>query len=62
MANVMEAIPEEAKTKPYTQHNLDKTAWKPIPRSEPATLIYFMADYVGHLQHHLGQVFEMQDK
>jgi hypothetical protein len=31
-------------------------ARKTVPRTEPATLDYFMTDYVGHLEHHLQQV------
>jgi hypothetical protein len=26
------------------------------PREEPATLDYFMTDYVAHLKHHLNQI------
>jgi hypothetical protein len=28
-----------------------------VAAGTPATLDYFMRDYVGHLQHHLRQVF-----
>ena len=28
----------------------------PPPKEEPATLEYFMRDYVGHLRHHLDQI------
>ncbi|MCX6376161.1 MAG: hypothetical protein NTU88_09065, partial [Armatimonadetes bacterium] len=39
------------------QHfNLHQLAWRPIPEEQPATLEYFMGDYVGHLKHHLAQV------
>ena len=37
-------------------HNLDELAWRPVPRSEPVTLAYFIRDYVEHLEHHLVQV------
>ena len=36
-------------------HKLDALAWQPIDRGQPATLEYFMRDYVGHLEHHLPQ-------
>jgi hypothetical protein len=39
-------------------HNLDEIAWKPVSRSESTTLGYFIADYVGHLEHHLAQIRE----
>jgi len=32
-------------------------AWKPVSRDTPVTLDYFMEDYVGHLKHHLNQIF-----
>ncbi|HEY0528299.1 MAG TPA: DinB family protein [Gemmatimonadaceae bacterium] len=56
LARVMELTPTEDRTRPRTNHNLDQIAWKPIPKTEPATLDYFMADYVGHLKHHLAQI------
>jgi hypothetical protein len=37
-------------------HNLDEIAWKTVPAQEPATLDYFMRDYVGHLKHHVRQI------
>lgn len=57
LARVMAAIPEEARTRPRARHNLDEIAWRTIPPSQPATLDYFMEDYVGHLEHHLRQIF-----
>ncbi len=56
IAHVIERIPDEALTKPRTRHNLDEIAWKTIPRHEPATLEYFIHDYVAHLKHHLEQI------
>lgn len=56
LAHVMSAIPEGARTKSRSRHNLHQLAWQPIAESAPVTLEYFMRDYVGHLQHHLGQI------
>jgi hypothetical protein len=56
LARVMEAVPDEVRLRPRTEHNLDVIAWKQVAPSSPATLDYFMADYVGHLEHHLKQV------
>jgi hypothetical protein len=56
LARVMELTPIEARQRPHTKHNFDQIAWKPIAKTEPATLDYFMADYVGHLRHHLAQI------
>lgn len=56
LARVMAAVPEETRVRPRARHNLDEIAWRTVPRNQPATLDYFMADYVGHLEHHLKQV------
>ena len=56
IARVMEATPEDERLRARARHNLDELAWQPIPRDEPATLDYFMADYVAHLKHHLNQI------
>ena len=56
LARVMAAIPEDVRHRQHARHNLDEIAWRTVPRRTPATLDYFMADYVGHLEHHLRQV------
>jgi hypothetical protein len=55
IACVMESADIHALSRERTSHNLDELAWKPVPRSEPTTLNYFMRDYVAHLEHHLRQ-------
>ena len=57
LARVMVAAPKDARTKPRRVHNLHQLAWNPVPQHAPATLDYFMRDYVGHLEHHLKQIF-----
>jgi DinB superfamily len=59
IARLMDAIPEQERRKPRARHNLDVLAWKAVPREEPTTLDYFMADYVGHFKHHLNQVVKL---
>src|SRR5258708_907166 len=56
IARVMEAIPDDIRTMPRVRHNLHQLAWRSIPEDQPATLAYFMSDYVDHLEHHLGQI------
>ena len=56
IAHVMETTDAEALTRPRAEHNLDALAWQPLGAGQPATLEYFMRDYVGHLKHHLRQV------
>ena len=56
LSRVMAAIPEEVRLKPHLRHNLHVRAFHPVPADQPATLDYFMDDYVGHLHHHLKQI------
>jgi len=57
LAHLMAMTPEEVRTKSRARHNLHLLAWQPVAESEPVTLEYFMRDYIGHLQHHLDQIF-----
>ena len=56
ISNLMFNTNPEVRDKQRHEHNLHKTAMKPIPDGEPTTLGYFMEDYVIHLKHHLGQI------
>jgi hypothetical protein len=56
LSRVMAAIPEEIRMRPRVRHNLNEIAWREVPATEPATLDYFMNDYVDHLEHHLRQI------
>jgi hypothetical protein len=56
IARIMDLVPKDERVRPRARHNLDQLAWKPIPRGEPATLDYFMSDYVAHLKQHLAQI------
>jgi DinB superfamily len=58
LARVMDEIPARARTMARVNHNLHQVAFRAIPASEPATLEYFMHDYVVHLEHHLAQILE----
>jgi ribosomal protein S18 acetylase RimI-like enzyme len=56
IARVVAALPDDALTRPRPRHNLDQIAWKPVPAAEPATLAYFIHDYIGHMENHVRQV------
>lgn len=56
LARVMAGVPLVVRTRVHQRHNLDQIAWRTIPVDQPATLEYFMRDYVGHLEHHLEQI------
>jgi hypothetical protein len=56
LARVMDAVPERVRTREHARHNLDQIAFRPIAPDAPATLDWFMEDYVLHLEHHLRQI------
>ncbi len=56
IARVMEATPTSVRDAPRARHNLHQLAWRTVAEDQPATLAYFMSDYVDHLEHHLGQI------
>ena len=58
IARVIEAMPDDARTRSREAHNLDEIGWKTVSKSEPVTLDYFMNDYVGHMEHHLRQILD----
>jgi hypothetical protein len=57
LAHVMSAVPSEKLSTLRSIHNLDEIAFETVPKSTPATLEFFMRDYVAHLHHHLRQIF-----
>jgi hypothetical protein len=58
LARVMASADPLALERPRERHNLHDVAFAPGARDQPATLAYFMRDYVAHLEHHLDQAFE----
>jgi hypothetical protein len=52
----MVATPAAQRRRPRPQHNLHQIAWRPVAADQPATLDMLMADYVGHVYHHLRQI------
>jgi hypothetical protein len=58
LARVMSRVPEAIRSRPRERHNLDRVAYRPVAIDRPATLDYFMADYVDHLCHHLDQILD----
>lgn len=57
LAHVMAHAPAEVLQRERAAHTLDRIAFKTVPPDRPATLEYLMRDYVGHLKHHLRQIF-----
>ena len=57
IARVVGVIPLDVLDRPRFTHNLDRISWKAVPLDQPATLRYFINDYIGHLENHLKQIF-----
>ena len=61
IARVIERTPAVVANASRSRHNLQKLAMKPHDAAKPATLAWFMDDYVDHLEHHLKQVWAIVD-
>lgn len=57
LAHVMRSAPEDVRRAPRTRHNFHVIGFAPVSADEPSTLEHLMRDYVGHLKHHLRQIF-----
>jgi len=55
LAHVIASTPRALAERVHTRHNLHLRAWKKIAEGAPASLAWFMEDYLGHLEHHLAQ-------
>jgi uncharacterized damage-inducible protein DinB len=58
LSRVMAATPTDVRRREHRSHNFDRIAFRPVATRSPATLEYFMEDYVLHLHHHLRQILE----
>ncbi|HKO95763.1 MAG TPA: DinB family protein [Pyrinomonadaceae bacterium] len=56
IAHLMSFVPDEARAKLRSKHNLHEIASDLISVDEPVTLDFFMRDYVDHMKKHLGQI------
>lgn len=56
LLHLISKIPSEQLTKERRKHNLHQQAWQAVPIDKPATLEYFIRDYLEHLKHHLRQI------
>lgn len=57
ISHVISAMSESTLVKVRSKHNLNEIAWRTVDCSQPTTLEYFVRDYVGHMKHHLAQIF-----
>ncbi|MFK7844597.1 MAG: DinB family protein [Rhodothermales bacterium] len=58
LAAVIERIDDSVAHRKISRHNLHEIAWKTVPQNEPATLAYFVEDYIAHMHHHLKQILD----
>lgn len=56
IAWVMERTPESVRLTGRADHNLHEVGFRDLSEGGPATLDWFMRDYVEHLKHHLRQI------
>lgn len=56
IAHLMSFIPDDARTRLRSKHNLHEIASDAISVDEPVTLDFFMRDYVDHMKKHLTQI------
>ena len=57
MAELVKNIPEDKRTRLISLHNFDQICWKEVSQNEESSLSYLIKDYIGHLEHHLNQIF-----
>jgi hypothetical protein len=54
----METTPDEVLKRKREKHTLFKIAYVTVAEADPATLEYFMLDYIAHLENHLRQIIK----
>ncbi len=59
IVRVIGSIPNDVLKKSTLNHNYDEIAWKELSKSESATMEYLIKDYIGHMKHHLNQIFKI---
>ena len=61
LLHVISAIPEATLMRARIRHNLDEIALNPVDKQDPATLDYFVRDYLVHMKHHLEQINRLRN-
>ena len=56
ICHIMENTPEEKLNREVSEHNLHQIAMVRIPADQPASIAYFMKDYIYHIEHHFKQI------
>jgi hypothetical protein len=58
LAHVMRHTPEFERRRARVRHNLQEIGFAEVAAGQPSTLEHLMLDYIGHLKHHLRQIFD----
>lgn len=59
LVRLIGSIPDDVLKKSTINHNYDQIAWKELSKNNSATLEYLINDYIGHMKHHLDQIFKI---
>jgi hypothetical protein len=59
--NIIKHIPAEVLTRKFSYHNFDEIAWIAVDKNKPVDLNYLIRDYLGHMKHHLDQIFRSDE-
>ncbi|MBX2840942.1 MAG: DinB family protein [Flammeovirgaceae bacterium] len=63
LSQVMDAVPDDIRySREIKELNLHELAYISIDKDQPAVLETFMQDYIGHLEHHIQQIFANYEK
>jgi len=60
LCHVISVASDKVTQKSHSKHSLDRIAFKAVNSDQPATLDYFMRDYIDHLHHHLKQIWQLE--
>jgi hypothetical protein len=59
LVRLIGSTPDDVLKKSTINHNYDQIAWKELSKNDSATLEYLINDYIGHMKHHLNQIFKI---
>jgi len=57
LLHLIRVIPGSVLSRKHNNHNYDEIAWRRVKKENAVTLEYLIRDYIGHMQHHLNQIY-----
>ena len=58
IAELVKNLPEEKRKMLTINHNFNDICWSEISTDEESSFDYLIKDYIGHLEHHLKQIYD----